>query len=108
MGSTTSGRTDDSRGPADTEPELSIAQSGSEEDMLEDAASQDGCLAAGTLIVCPTSVLHQWHRELRDKVTAAAGKTAPCIPLRVQNPHRLQGVATDSSKDFTWILYVNA
>ncbi|KAF5825693.1 SNF2 family N-terminal domain-containing protein, partial [Dunaliella salina] len=27
----------------------------------------------GTLVVCPTSVLHQWHREFKDKVNARAG-----------------------------------
>lgn len=31
-------------------------------------------LCGGTLIVVPTSLLHQWHRELHDKVTNRSGK----------------------------------
>jgi SNF2 family DNA or RNA helicase len=31
--------------------------------------------AAGTLVVCPTSVLRQWAQEIHDKVTAAADLT---------------------------------
>ena len=27
----------------------------------------------GTLVVCPTSVLHQWHREIREKVNMRTG-----------------------------------
>ncbi|KAJ7563651.1 hypothetical protein O6H91_03G118800 [Diphasiastrum complanatum] len=34
--------------------------------------SVKGRPAAGTLIVCPTSVLRQWDHEIRDKVTGAA------------------------------------
>ncbi|GFR48225.1 hypothetical protein Agub_g10086, partial [Astrephomene gubernaculifera] len=30
-------------------------------------------LPGGTLVVCPTSVLHQWAREIRDKVSPAVG-----------------------------------
>eukprot|EP00798_Chlamydomonas_sp_ICE-L_P030148 gene30148-35126_t len=37
------------------------------EDAAEDEADA-GLLAGGTLVVCPTSVLHQWAREIREKV----------------------------------------
>ncbi|MQL80097.1 hypothetical protein Taro_012571 [Colocasia esculenta] len=36
---------------------------------------QKGRLAAGTLVVCPTSVLRQWADELRNKVTSEANLT---------------------------------
>ena len=32
-----------------------------------------GDLRGGTLVVCPTSVLHQWRRELKDKVAQSTG-----------------------------------
>ena len=32
-----------------------------------------GLFPAGSLVVCPTSVLHQWAKEIRDKVNAHAG-----------------------------------
>lgn len=35
-------------------------------------APPPGLLRAGTLIVCPTSVLHQWAKEARDKVHSFA------------------------------------
>ena len=33
----------------------------------------EGDLRGGTLVVCPTSVLHQWRGELREKVAASTG-----------------------------------
>lgn len=77
MDSTTSGRTDDSIGPAYSEPEATPGLSASDTDEQDSlAASDDEQETAGTLIVCPTSVLQQWHRELTDKVAAAAGKAS--------------------------------
>jgi hypothetical protein len=32
-----------------------------------------GLVAGGTLVVCPTSVLHQWAKEVADKVHPLAG-----------------------------------
>jgi len=31
------------------------------------------CLQGGTLVVCPTTVLHQWASEIRTKVNPNAG-----------------------------------
>ena len=36
----------------------------------------------GTLVVCPIAVLHQWSRELADKVSPVAGAATP-IPAPV-------------------------
>ncbi|OVA10723.1 SNF2-related [Macleaya cordata] len=44
-------------------PEVSIAVP---------AACHKGRLAAGTLVVCPASILHQWAKELDDKVSDGA------------------------------------
>ena len=33
----------------------------------------EGDLRGGTLVVCPTSVLHQWRGELREKVAQSTG-----------------------------------
>lgn len=38
-------------------------------------SSRKGRPAAGTLVVCPTSVLRQWAQEIRDKVAAMADLT---------------------------------
>lgn len=38
-------------------------------------SSRKGRPPAGTLVVCPTSVLRQWAQEIRDKVAAAADLT---------------------------------
>jgi SNF2 family DNA or RNA helicase len=40
----------------------------------------EGDLRGGTLVVCPTSVLHQWRWELREKVAASTG-AGPIIIL---------------------------
>ena len=37
----------------------------------------DDLVPGGTLVVCPIAVLHQWSRELADKVSPLAG--APTI-----------------------------
>jgi SNF2 family DNA or RNA helicase len=42
------------------------------EEVKASQASSKGRPAAGTLVVCPTSVLRQWAQEIRDKVTAEA------------------------------------
>jgi hypothetical protein len=34
---------------------------------------ESGLVAGGTLVVCPTSVLHQWAKEVADKVHPLAG-----------------------------------
>ncbi|KAL4563176.1 hypothetical protein LXL04_027212 [Taraxacum kok-saghyz] len=40
-----------------------------EEDVTSDTKDRKSSLAAGTLVVCPTSVLRQWNQELQNKVT---------------------------------------
>ncbi len=42
---------------------------------VEDEPEPPGLLPGGTLVVCPTSVLHQWAREVRDKVNPVVGFT---------------------------------
>lgn len=43
------------------------------DDDLDAAAAAAGLFPAGNLVICPTSVLHQWAREIKDKVNAHAG-----------------------------------
>eukprot|EP00873_Tetraselmis_striata_P027497 jgi/Tetstr1/447761/TSEL_035094.t1 len=49
--------------------------------------------AAGTLVVCPTAVLHQWANEIRDKVDLAAGLTVSIYhgKDKVREPEILAG-----------------
>lgn len=55
---------------------MSLPSISSSPQQLEDPksaqASNKGRPAAGTLVICPTSVLRQWAQEIRDKVTAEA------------------------------------
>jgi hypothetical protein len=64
--SNNSGRTDDSM-PGESESLLEDDLSEDTEDSTERSAADDDLLEGGTLVVCPTSVLHQWHRELTEK-----------------------------------------
>ncbi|KAG0557107.1 hypothetical protein KC19_11G102700 [Ceratodon purpureus] len=47
--------------------------------------------AAGTLVLCPTSVLRQWAQEIRDKVTPEAGLTVLVYhgSNRIQDPEEI-------------------
>uniref|UniRef100_A0A7I4BII7 SNF2 family DNA-dependent ATPase n=1 Tax=Physcomitrium patens TaxID=3218 RepID=A0A7I4BII7_PHYPA len=51
-------------------------ENGSQQQLDDPRSSQSsnkGRPAAGTLVVCPTSVLRQWAQEIRDKVATKAG-----------------------------------
>ncbi|KAK9916313.1 hypothetical protein WJX75_001149 [Coccomyxa subellipsoidea] len=58
----------DSAGSSNGEGEVETNDSLAAKDPWE-----KGGLRGGTLVVVPTSVLHQWHQELRDKVATSAG-----------------------------------
>lgn len=49
-------------------------RSKAQEDMMWDEEDEDpNLLPGGTLVVCPTSVLHQWKREIEGKVNLSKG-----------------------------------
>lgn len=65
--------------PKDNEGELETLNLDEDDDVSEldemksrDALQAKGRPAAGTLVVCPTSVLRQWAEELQNKVTSRA------------------------------------
>lgn len=80
--SSQSGRTDEGS-PEDT-ADIAYSNAKTDEDEVEDECLEDsiaardpwekGSLRGGTLIVVPTSVLHQWHQEIRDKVASSVGR----------------------------------
>ncbi|KAI3680653.1 hypothetical protein L6452_35426 [Arctium lappa] len=49
-----------------------IATNGSSIEHTNTSVQIKSCLAAGTLVVCPTSVLRQWNEELQSKVSSEA------------------------------------
>jgi hypothetical protein len=80
--SSDSGRTDD-RAPEDTADSAGSSNGEGEVETNDSLAAKDpwekGGLRGGTLVVVPTSVLHQWHQELRDKVATSAGELDACL-----------------------------
>ncbi len=65
-----------------------------------------GLLTGGTLVVCPTTVLHQWFRELSEKVNRAATKCSIHVYHGKVRRHDEAGASRDmcrgSDDDFTF------
>eukprot|EP00959_Pyramimonas_sp_CCMP1952_P414545 8685695-Pyramimonas_sp.AAC.1 len=86
--------------PPDVENRFNMAKRARQKALTASAAIAAGnpaekpkppCLPGGQLIVCPTSVLRQWARELRDKVspTSALSVLVHHGPDRTKNPYEL-------------------
>ncbi|CAL8466655.1 g6191 [Coccomyxa elongata] len=79
--SSTSGRTEEGTPGCTADSATSNAQTDEDEggdERLEDSIAarnpwEKGSFRGGTLIVVPTSVLHQWYQEIRDKVASSVG-----------------------------------
>ena len=69
LGRTDDGVLEDTTDSSDGDEEVDADDSLAAKDPWE-----KGPLRGGTLVVVPTSVLHQWHQELRDKVATSAGE----------------------------------
>ncbi len=96
--SSTSGSKEEGTPDCTTDSTTSNAQTDEDDGgHLEDCIAarnpwEKGSLRGGTLIVVPTSVLHQWHQEIRDKVASSVGRPAheeatSRIPHRPSPPH---------------------
>ncbi|BDA41061.1 Helicase-like transcription factor CHR28 [Coccomyxa sp. Obi] len=79
--SSKSGRTDEDSPGCTADSAISNAntdEAEAEDECQEDSTAardpwEKGSLRGGTLIVVPTSVLHQWHQEIRDKIVSSVG-----------------------------------
>ena len=101
--------------PPDVEDRFSMAKRARQKALSASAALAAGkttekpkapCLPGGQLIVCPTSVLRQWARELRDKVspTSALSVLVHHGPDRTKNPYELlkYDVVSQSPSPVRW------
>jgi hypothetical protein len=73
---------------------IDVMSSSSDEDIeFLDDAEEDDCASfnkrppAGTLVVCPTAVLHQWANEIRDKVAPLLTPAFSCPKLLYAHHH---------------------
>ena len=69
---------EDRRGPARRggASEVLVASRATSDGTSSEGWGAEGCRRAGTLVVCPTTVLQQWLQEFRDKVSFSAGLSA--------------------------------